>query len=99
MKIGDLIQHAKESIKKVRTARANSAVRELDVETRKPFSTATKIEDIVARVNSNEGLHLMYQLGSDVQVYRTVRALWMVCLFGNKLMRKTRSTGLSLSSY
>jgi hypothetical protein len=84
MKIGDLLQYAKESIKKVRTARANSAVRELDVEALKPFTTATKIEDIIARVdtlvgklevNSNEGLRLMYQMGSDVQMYRTVRAL------------------------
>jgi hypothetical protein len=84
MKIGDLMKSAKDSIKSVRIARANHAVRALDVYTLKPFSTATKIEDIVRRVDtlaaklqvhSNEGLHLVYQLGADVQVYRVIRAL------------------------
>jgi hypothetical protein len=84
MKIGDLMKSAKDSIKSVRIARANHAVRVLDVYTLKPFSTAAKIEDIIRRadtlvaklqVHSNEGLHLMYQLGADVQVFRVIRAL------------------------
>jgi hypothetical protein len=84
MKIGDLLESAKKSTKRVHTARANSAVRELDVESLQPFTTSTKVEDIVARVdiiagkldlNSNEGLRLMNQMGADVQMYRTVLAL------------------------
>jgi hypothetical protein len=84
MKIADLMRDGKESIQVVRLAKDKRVVNQLDVNTLQSFTTSTSIEDIITRVNvigdkvylnGNEGLRLMYQLGEDVQVYRSVRAI------------------------